>query len=171
MSILLPAAPAGAPSVTLEALQVLERLGGSAAYLEHLKSSSTVSGRELAKSTNVTPWSVTLCEIQFGKNWIWTWGKAHTLEGHESRLEGWGYADAKSTVGVILCDNWDDLARERVRFEAITGRSGEAERVVIWFWRDTQLLAVYTGREADLPPVHFEGTCSWKLGSETRKED
>ncbi|KAF8752280.1 hypothetical protein RHS01_07745 [Rhizoctonia solani] len=171
MSILLPVAPAGTPGVTLEALQVLERLGGSDGYLEHLLNNNTVSGRELAKSTNLKLWPVTLCEIQFGKNMIWTWGKVHTLEGHESRLDGWGFAHAQSTVGVLLCDDWKGLTAEPVRFEAITGRNGEEGRLMIHFWRDNQLLAQYTGREVNLPRVHFEGPCTWKLGSEASKPE
>ncbi|QRW25722.1 hypothetical protein RhiXN_10799 [Rhizoctonia solani] len=153
MSILLPVAPAGTPGVTLEALQVLERLGGSDGYLEHLLNNNTVSGRELAKSTNLKLWPVTLCEIQFvSPRWL-------------------GLRHAQSTVGVLLCDDWKGLTAEPVRFEAITGRNGEEGRLMIHFWRDNQLLAQYTGREVNLPRVHFEGPCTWKLGSEASKPE
>ncbi|CAE6502719.1 unnamed protein product, partial [Rhizoctonia solani] len=140
MSILIPAAPTTGPSATLEALQVLERLGGSAGYLEHLQKDPSISGRELAKSADTTGWVSTICEVKLGKNLIWSWAKMHTLDWHCSRLEGWGWNDAESSCGKLFCRDWEEMMRAPVQFEAITGEDGEGGRLNIWFSRGIEPL-------------------------------
>ncbi|CAE6460382.1 unnamed protein product [Rhizoctonia solani] len=121
------AVPSVGPSVTLESLQVLERLGGSAGYLEHLQNGPSVSGRELSKSINTTEWAATLCEVKLGTNPIWAWAGVHTLDGHRARPEGWGWTEAKSFCGVFFCSDWDELTHALVKFQAMAGEFGGKE--------------------------------------------
>ncbi|CAE6487747.1 unnamed protein product [Rhizoctonia solani] len=162
MSVFIPAASTVGPSVTLEGLQVLERLGGSSGYLEHLNKGISISGRQLAKYVNTSEWNTTICEVKIGVNPIWAWADMHTLDGHKVRLEGWGRADAKSSCGKLLYNNWDELTSAPVSFQAFTGNNGEEGRLEIFFWRGTKYLAIYAGFESSLPSVSFEGTCTWK---------
>ncbi|CAE6443220.1 unnamed protein product [Rhizoctonia solani] len=162
MSVLVPSIPSVGPSVTLESLQVLERLGGSAGYLEHLQNGPSISGRELSKSVNTAEWATTICEVKLGTNPIWAWAEMHTLDGHTARLEGWGWTEATSSCGVFFCPDWDELTRAPVKFQAICGECGEGGRLEIFFWRDIELLGMYVGRESSQPRVHFEGNCTWK---------
>ncbi|CAE6487756.1 unnamed protein product [Rhizoctonia solani] len=157
MSVLIAAASSVGPTVTLEALQVLERLGGSTGYLEHLQNDASVRGSELAKLADLTSWAATLCEVRLGTARIWAWVDMHTLDGHECRLEGWGGAEANHSSGKFFCASWEEIIRAPFRFLAITGNNGERGRLHIYFWREHELVGLYIGHEPDLLPVYIQG--------------
>ncbi|KAG8780041.1 hypothetical protein FRC12_023539 [Ceratobasidium sp. 428] len=173
MSLIVPTKPVenaeDSPLKHLKAIQAIERLGGSSAYLKHIAEIDTdvrprwAAGKStpLALAAGATA-DNTIVTIEFTSLFVFTSATAVTTDGHYVKLEAWGIGLGDGvSVGVLTLTSWEEMKNGPLDFVLTSFGTGPGGISVV-FMRNGAYVGNITAAGVVEGAGVFKGTCQWR---------